>query len=84
MSKLYPIEQQLSKRSKRVKFMNDLAYYNISDSHMDVEAAKEIVKLRELAEAALKYIDLNPCDPDIYPDQWEAWLKLEEKRNAGP
>lgn len=28
---------------------------------------------QELFEAAKKYIDESPCDPDYYPEQLEAW-----------
>ena len=34
--------------------------------------------LYEALKAALKYIEESPCDPDIYPEQFEAWDKLQE------
>ena len=34
---------------------------------------KEIDRLGDIAKAAIRYIDESPCDPDIYPEQKEAW-----------
>ena len=34
-------------------------------------------ELVEALSAAISYIDQCPCDPDIYPEQLEAWNKLE-------
>lgn len=34
-------------------------------------------ELLKALEAAMKYISLSPCDPDIYPDQLAAWQKLQ-------
>ena len=34
-------------------------------------------KLVEALQAAMDYIKQCPCDPDIYPEQLEAWNKLK-------
>lgn len=34
-------------------------------------------KLVEALSAAMDYIKKCPCDPDIYPEQLEAWNKLQ-------
>ncbi len=39
-----------------------------------IAAAPELL---EALEAALGYIDECPVDPDIYPEQWQAWEKLQ-------
>ena len=32
---------------------------------------------KKRCELAEKYIDESPCDPDIYPEQWDAWDKWQ-------
>lgn len=39
----------------------------------DLEAERD--RYKAAYEAADKYIEENPCDPDIYPEQWAAWEK---------
>ena len=39
---------------------------------------REIEKLKELFLAAKNYIDESPCDPDIYPEQYKAWVKYQD------
>lgn len=39
---------------------------------------KENATLKAQLDAAIDYISKCPCDPDIYPQQWEAWKKFEE------
>lgn len=39
---------------------------------------------KELAEAAMTYIDKCPCDPDITPEQLTAWNELLAKRDEIP
>lgn len=55
------------------------------------DAADKIIKLfdadywKRLALAAMAYINENPCDPDIYPEQWKAWneyQKLLQERDS--
>lgn len=46
------------------------------------ELEAENTKLREAYEAACGYIDKSPEDPDIYPDQWEAWQVFVSLRDA--
>ena len=41
--------------------------------------AVKVKKYKELWELADKYINESPCDPDIYPSQWEAWNNYQEK-----
>lgn len=42
------------------------------------EIRKERDKYKALFEAAKKYIDASPCDPDIYDDQCKAWKKYQD------
>lgn len=38
--------------------------------------------LRAAYDAACKYIEECPCDPDIYPEQILAWKDFLEKKEA--
>lgn len=40
-------------------------------------SASDNIKLLELAKCAVKYIEANPCDPDIYPSQYKAWVEYQ-------
>lgn len=40
-------------------------------------SAENSKRLLVLAATAVAYIDENPCDPDIYPEQWEAWEEYQ-------
>lgn len=46
----------------------------------ELEVVKELNRLQMLSEAALAYIDVSVCDPDINAEMWEAWQKLVELR----
>lgn len=35
-------------------------------------------ELYEALEAAMDYINKSPCCPDTYPEQLEAWLRLQK------
>lgn len=48
----------------------------IANAHL-VSAAPELV---EALEAAMKYIEESPCDPDITADQAAAWKRLKDTR----
>lgn len=39
---------------------------------------QELAKLTNKFEKAKRYIELCPCDPDIYPDQLKAWNEYQE------
>lgn len=42
------------------------------------EHEQELTKLTNKFEKANRYIELCPCDPDIYPDQLKAWNEYQE------
>jgi hypothetical protein len=42
------------------------------------ELKAENERLMEQRDSAIFYIDECPCDPDIYPEQWEAWEKYQQ------
>ena len=42
------------------------------------ELEQELSKLTNKFEKAKRYIELCPCDPDIYPDQLKAWNEYQE------
>lgn len=46
--------------------------------YCDIRSLSDI----KLIVAALKYVDECPCDPDIYPEQLEAWSELQELLSA--
>ncbi len=39
----------------------------------------EVDDFKELSSLATAYINEVPCDPDIYPEQLEAWVKYTNK-----
>lgn len=41
---------------------------------------ERVVMLQIALRAAYAYLDLCPCDPDIFPDQWAAWQIHEVAR----
>ena len=71
------------------KLEKDLAHKELLLENNDKELecamkqyAREAVKVKkykELWELADKYINESPCDPDIYPKQWEAWNYYQKK-----
>ena len=48
------------------------------DLFLQKHLEQELAKLTNKFEKAKKYIELSPCDPDIYPDQLEAWNQYQE------
>jgi nitrate/nitrite-specific signal transduction histidine kinase len=46
--------------------------------HQTKSLKEENKELRELFNAAKKYIDESPCDPDIYPEQLKAWEEYQK------
>ena len=46
-----------------------------------IDEVKRLEKYRPLFKAAKKYIDESPCDPDIYPQQLEAWNTYQSLMN---
>lgn len=49
------------------------------DKHPMSKLVAKNERLTEALEAAVTYIDLSPGDPDVFPDQWFAWQKYQEK-----
>jgi len=45
------------------------------------ESEAKVRQYKKAYEAAVKYIDLTPCDPDINEKQWGAWLKFKSIRD---
>lgn len=75
-----PVFTDWKHASVREADSNDVANFDIDKP----EQAKALTlainnhdKLVEALEAALKYIGECPCDPDIYPEQLEAWNRLQ-------
>ena len=64
MSKERYLEQEINKDWQIADLQNKL---------------REAKKYKELWELADKYINESPCDPDIYPKQWEAWNNYQKK-----
>lgn len=48
------------------------------------EILKERDYWRERCELAEKYIKESPCDPDIYPDQLQAYQEWKEFKRTNP
>lgn len=42
------------------------------------EKDREIARLKKQRDSAIAYIDESPSDPDIYPEQYEAWRKYQQ------
>jgi len=73
------------------RYMSEIDYGEICKPIMEAYDYGDYVtyddyqKLEEAYNAAVKYIDKSPCDPDIYPEQYaayEVYLSTKEKING--
>ena len=54
-------------------------FKRIAELNGQVDKLTERVEaLERLHNAAAKYINESPCDPDIFPEQLEAWIRYQE------
>ena len=59
----------------------------MTDEEIELTTKEEdlVARINELEEAlrlSIDFIQKSPCDPDIYPDQLDAWTKLNENNTA--
>ena len=63
------------------EWSDDGEYIHYCDVESVINQHDQLVEMnKELAEAllaAVTYINESPCDPDIYPEQLEAWNKYK-------
>ena len=63
---------------------NDIEYTLTEHAQQETESLqKRVEELDALFNAAKNYIDNSPCDPDIYPEQLEAWRKYQQLLKQG-
>ena len=74
-----PIEA-IGKLTYSSKYENTRSIGIVADSddlEFIVNSLNNYDKLVEALQSAMNYIKECPCDPDIYPEQLEAWNKLQ-------